>query len=318
MSKLQYYLNLQLFADGGGGASAGGDSGATAATGGETSSITNGMPDKAKKIFDGIMAKRGKADTPAEPSVPQPPTEEEAPATQPEQKKPTYREMIESEDYKAEHERHFQRALKDRTRRYEKEAERTNGLLAIMGSKYGLDPTSETFRDDLEKAINADDSIYEKYAEEHDMPVAEARKMVGLQQQIARTEQQAAERKAAEAAEEAINALKASGEATKKIYPNFDLDTEMQDPKFVRLTAALGGDTTLAYQAMHHNDIVYQTAQKAAETARQNVAESVRTNQHRPSEAGISSSHSTNTKPDFKSMDRKAFNAYVAELRKRS
>lgn len=324
MTKLYYSLRLQLFAEGGGdgGASAGGSTGAEGASAAGSASttetdISRNMSPKAKKIYESMRKERN-VDTEPQQQSQQTTEEERVPAPAVPERKLTYKELVESDDYKDDHLRYIQRTVKDRTKTMHKDLEEANNLLSIIGSKYGLDVNSSTFRADLEKSLKDDDSIYEKYAEEHDMPLAEAKRMVGLERQMAQTEQQAKERREAEEAERRIAELRQRAEETRKVYPNFDLDVEMQNEQFVRLTAALGGDTTMAYQALHHKDIVAQTVQKAAQTATQNVAESVRSNGMRPSESGISSSHTTNTKPDFASMSRKEFNAYAAELRRRS
>ncbi len=298
---------LQLFAE------SGGDGGAPA-TGGESSAspvdvgneLPANMPERAKKYYE--MAKQKREQTvdtaPIQKANTEPTTEEEPTiAKQEEPPKRSFKELIESDDYKADYERHIQRAVKDRTKRHDTEMDEVNQILAVIGQKYGLDSASKTFRVDLAKAVSEDDSMYERYAEEHDIPIEEARTVVNLKQQLDRAQKEAQARREAEEDARVVNALRRKGEETKALYPDFDLDSAMKDERFRRMTVALNGDTTAAWKAINHDALVSAATKKAAAEAKQAVANSVRSNLSRPAEGGISStSNNIPTPPDFRSM----------------
>lgn len=307
MEKTRFYL-LQLFAEGGdGGASAGGEgasSGAEAGKTGEADPFAN-APKKAKDLY-ARMQKKDEGDVPVSEAVSTTPTAIEETTKEKSEKKLSFKELIATDDYKSDYERHIQRAVKDRTKRYDTEMGEVNELLALVGQRYGLDPTSESFRADLTKAVQGDDSVYEKYAEEHDVPVEEARTIVNLKQQLDRANKEAEARRVQEEDARVINALRASAEQTKAKYPEFDLDTAIRDPQFRQLTKAWNGNTTMAYESLNHSAIVKEAERRAAAEAKNAVANSVRSNLSRPSDGGISSSiNSAPEAPDFNSMDLK-------------
>lgn len=311
---------LQLFADGGGdgGASAGGE-GSIGAGGeaGVTDPFAN-APKRAKELYAKMQAEaKGDVSSTATTKHTEAttPTEEEAPTTA--QKKLTFKELISSDDYKADYERHIQKAVKDRTKRHDTEMGEVNDLLALVGQRYGLDANSETFRADLTKAVQGDDSIYERYAEEHDMPIDEARTVVNLKQQLARANKAAEARRAEEEESRILTALRTSAEQTKAKYPDFDLDTAIQDPQFRQLTKAWNGNTTMAYESLNHSALVAEAQRRAASEAKTAVANSVRSNLSRPADGGLSSSTTAPSAPDFDGMNAKQLREWARTQLKR-
>ncbi|MBQ8836443.1 MAG: hypothetical protein IJ002_03140 [Clostridia bacterium] len=308
---------LQMFAEGGGdgGASAGSEGSVLpgAETGGDDPFVN--APKKAKELYAKMRAEReGDVPASAEAASAQVTTaKEEAPGATA-AKKPTFKELIASEDYKADYERHIQKALKDRTKRHDTEMGEVNEILSLVGQKYGLDIESEGFRAELTKALQNDDSVYEKYAEEHDMPLEEARTVVQLKQQLERANKAAEQRREMEAENRIIAALRKSAEETVAKYPDFDLEAAMQDERFRQLTRAWNGNTTLAYESLNHTVLVEEAERRAAAEATQAVANSVRANLSRPAEGGISSSNNTaSAAPDFEAMDLGQLRAWAAK-----
>ena len=313
---------LQLFAEGGdGGASAGGEGSSVGTEAGGRDPFAN-APKKARDLY-AKMQSEAKGDitsasetATAKEQVETKTTTEEAIPKQ--EKKLSFKDLIASDEYKADYERHIQKAVKDRTKRHDTEMGEVNDLLALVGQRYGLDSASETFRADLTKAVQGDDSIYEKYAEEHDVPIEEAKTIVNLKQQLDRANKQAEERRAMEEDAKVINALRQSAEQTKAKYPDFDLDTAIQDPQFRQLTKAWNGNTTMAYESLNHSAIVAEAQRRAAAEAKQAVANSVRSNLSRPNEGGISSStNSAPEAPDFNSMNLKQLREWASKQRLR-
>ncbi len=326
---LKRLFDLQLFAEGGG------DGGASAA-GGESSASMNetvapsypkNIPDRAKKYYDMAAKKTQKVDTAAKETAKETKpntittTEEENPANSEASipKKLSFGELIESEDYKAEYERHIRKAVRDRMKTHEAERSETNELLSLVGQKYGLDTKSENFRTELANAIKADDSYYEKYAQEHDVPLPEAKRLMGLEAQLAKAEEQAKLAREQQENDRVINALRDKGAETKKLYPEFDLDTAMKDERFKRLTVAFGGDTTQAYKALNHDALQRKAVAEAESRAQAAVSNAVKSNLSRPSEGGISStSNNAPATPDFKSMGLTGLRAWASQQRNRT
>ncbi len=319
-------IDLQLFADGGASASAGSASGAAGAVGTGDGSVASaavdgsasdgypkGMPERAKKHYERAVKKTQSVDTANETDV-----SNESESSEAERKdviKPTYKELIESDEYREEHEKHVRRMIRDRLKGRDAQAEADMEILRYVGQKYGLDASSDSFKADLLAAVKADDGIYEKYAEEHDVPIAEAKRMVGLEQQLEKVGREAEQRKIAAENERIINELRESGNATRAEYPEFDLDMQMKDGRFRRLVAALGGDTTQAYEALNHKALQRSAVAAAESRAQAAVIGSVKANRLRPSDGGISSSSSVSNVPDFRSMNISELRAWAAHQR---
>ena len=301
MKKLRYKLNIQLFGDGGdGGASAGAEgTGAEATAGNIGTEIPANIPERAKKIYEKAMLKvQGKVDTGAKASH----DHEDKKTVEKEEKpqKPSFAELMKDEEYRTELDREKQKAIKDRFKTHNAELERYKSILEKDARKYGIDTASEGYLDELEAAMDKDDSYYERYADEHDVSIETAKRMVGTEQQLEKMRQQEKIRREQEENAKILSDLHTRAAETKKLYPNFDLRTEMQSPAFQRICAVTNGDTTAAYVAVHHKDILSATARKAAQHAQESTVNSIRAGQNRPSENGLSSKATTNTLPNFK------------------
>ena len=334
MSNRNLRTFLQLFADGGaGGAAPAGDGGAggDAATGviGTENSDANddvpaSIPEKARSIYRKAMKQHrantarvpAESSTTAEEKATDAPSETAKEESPPEQKRPTYAELIKSPEYKEEHSRYMQQAIAERFKGVNARTARTDKILSVVATKYGLDPQSESFLEDLEKATNADDAYYEAYAEKHDMTSEEARRVVNLEQQLAAAQREEARRREAEEDARAIEALRPRAAETQKRYPSFDLDTEMKNPAFVRILNATQGDTTAAYMAVHHGELIPQMIQRATDDAVRATVNDVRRNAARPAENGVSSpAPAAKAEVDYSKMNLAQIRAQAAAWR---
>ena len=173
-------LNLQLFAEGGDGGSAGEGTADSAA--GEIE-VPAGIPDRAVKNYKAAVKKTAK---------PVAQTTNEQNVTTDNQTKRTYDDLIKSEEYKEEHQAYMEKTIGDRLKRYkgvEEENGKMRSVLETVASKYSLDATSETFLEDLTKKVAEDNSYYENYAVEHEITPEEARRVVELERQVRQNEQ---------------------------------------------------------------------------------------------------------------------------------
>lgn len=310
--KISELLNLQLFADGGdGGASAGESAEGSAQPGADIPSF---IPEKAKNIYaKAAERKKAKAEpTTGSDEVPTEPKETIAEAKVETPAHIPFSELIKSDEYKDEHQAYMQKTIGDRLKKYngiEDENSKMRDVLGLVASKYGLDPTAEDFMDAISKRIEDDDSYYEQYALDHDMSTEEAKKVVSLERKVEKMNQEKqareAERFENEQKAQAIakyQHLLSNAEQTKAEFPNFDLETEMKDPRFVRLCQLNNDDTTAAYLAIHHREVISQRVQMATQQVREQVAASVASNQSRPVENGMASQSASVQQMNFRGM----------------
>ena len=307
-------LNLQLFGEGGDG----GDGGSAAPTG-ENEIETSGenipafIPEKAKKYYQKAMEKTSK--TSKDTSEKAHPTNESSTT-----EKPSYADLIKSEDYKEEHKAYMDKTIGDRLKKYkgiEESLGKHKELLDIVASKYGVNPDDENFLQVLQEKIDADDSYYENYAMEHDISTEEARRIVTMERKVAQIDAQKEQQAKEEQMRQHIMLLRQNAEKTKAQFPEFDLDTEMQDEKFRRLCAVNNGDTTAAYMACHWNDILPATVQRASRQIQAQTAQAVASNKARPIENGLSSSAPSVVQQDFSKMNLQQLRQYAEQERRK-
>lgn len=301
---------LQLFADGGdGGGEGGGEASASGAEAQGGASLESAMekahiPERAKGAFKKAYERRNGAQQ-----------VQNEPAGTESTDKPThvkYEDLIKSDEYKEEHKAYMDRTIKDRFKGQEERFKQTEERLAkakealgVVATKYGLDADSEDFLDSLNAKIAEDDSYYEDYAEAHDISIEEAKKNLNLERKVKTLEAQERQRAEAEAQAKAIAELRANAEKTKAMFPEFDLEMEMQNPKFRNLCVATQGDTTAAYQAVHWNEIIPKKVAAEAERAKQAMVQSIASNNTRPIESGLSKNPAAvvNAKPSYRGMN---------------
>ena len=316
-------LNLQLFADGGGD---GGDGGSASASVGEAlgneesgeKKIPASIPEKAKKYYQKAMEKHPGSTTNAttQNSDNAQPTNEQGTT-----EKLSYQDLIKSDDYKEEHKAYMDKTIGDRLKKYkgiEEDLGKHKAILDTVAYKYGINPEDENFLETLTQKIEADDSYYENYAMEHDISPEEARRIVTMERKAAQFDAQKEAEAKQEQMRQHIIVLRQNAEKTKMQFPDFDLETEMQDERFRRLCAANNGDTTAAYMACHWNEILPATVQRASKQIQTQTAQAVASNKARPIENGMSSSAPSVVQQDFRNMSLQDIRKYAEEQRRKT
>ena len=156
------------------------------------------------------------------------------------------------------------------------------------------------------------------YALEHDISNEEARNIVTMERKARMYDAQKEAEAKQEQMRQHIMTLRQNAEKTKKQFPQFDLDAEMQDERFRRLCAANNGDTTAAYMACHWNEILPATVQMASKQIQTQTAQAVASNKARPIENGISSSAPSVVQQDFRNMSLQDIRKYAEEQRRKT
>ena len=166
--------------------------------------------------------------------------------------------------------------------------------------------------DAIVKAVTDDDSYYEDKALELGVTTEVARQ---LDQADAYREQQQREqaRQQREAQlQEHFNKRQAQADSLKKLYPDFDLQRELQNPEFVRRTAPGSGMSVEdAFYSLHHGEVMQQQAEQIALRARADAAAGFRANQARPRENGSSATGAVQAEPNLRAMTHEQRVAYI-------
>lgn len=270
---MKHLFDLQLFADGGaaGGASgAGGAASAAAAPGA-------GEPAKSSAAEKKPVVVYGK----------QPEQTEETQAHNEEEHEPDFEELIKGK-YKQDFDQRVGEIIQKRFKSHKAESEqlaKAQSLLGVVASKYGVDVNDA---DALEKAIYDDDTFFEQAAYDMGVTVKQYKEIQKIKRENEQLRSAMDEREKRENTQRAWANILQQSEETKRTFPNFDLNREMENPKFARLIAQGMHPTDVMY-AVHHAEIMPQALHIAEQKGAKNTAAAVSANLARPSENGGSS-----------------------------
>ena len=187
--------------------------------------------------------------------------------------------------------------------------------LELLARKHNLDPTNMDY-DALAKAVNDDSDYYEDKALEMGVPVETAKKIDQEERATARKQAQEQRTLQEQKFQEHIQKLEQQGEALKKVFPSFDLRTELKNPAFARMTApGVGLSVEDAYYAVHRNEIQVASMQAAAQKTAQKISNAIQSGSRRPDEAGISSQAPSVTTFNYRNASIEQRNALKKRIR---
>jgi hypothetical protein len=325
-------LNLQLFA--GEGAGSGGEGGGEGATTGDNNATAAaeqrlrelGVPeDKIRKRASKVASKAPvqtaqTADTePTEETNVDSAATQNTPTTEEGQNTPkrmTWDEIMKDPEYN----KNMQAVVRSRLKS-EKSAEESLAKMApaieVMARKYGLDAQNMDY-DALATAINNDDAYYEDKALEMGVSVETAKKVDQMERDNER--QKAMEQRTIQ--EQKIQQhfvkLEQQAEAMKRVYPSFDLRTELQNPAFARMTSPnIGISVEDAYYAVHRNEIMTGAMQATAQKTAEKLSNAIQSGSRRPNESGASSQAPSVSTFDYAKASREQREAFKKDLRAR-
>ena len=212
--------------------------------------------------------------------------------------------------YKDLYNQRVQGAIKDRFKKHdgiEKQIKQMQKTLSLIGQRYGTEDATELY-----DKISKDGSLFEAQALEAGMSeqayIEKQRMEFENKQLLAEIERRDQEAKNAEI----INGWKAAEANLKQVYPDFVLDNEMANPKFVELLTR-GVDMRTCFEVIHHDEVMNGLAQRTASLAVEKQAAASKA-AVRPNEGGLNtqsgiSSHidiSKSTKEERKRLAERA------------
>ena len=237
--KFQKYLNLQLFAEG-----AGGGDGGTGADGASGETAVAAVPQrkgaKANPLANVVYGKQEAEE--ATPAAEVKPVETE-------DRNAKFEELIKGE-YKDLYDARVQDTIQKRLKSSKETVDKYNALtptLEALGKKYGVDATDI---EALNRAIEEDDSYYEEEALEKGITVQQLKEIRKMERENADLKRQMEEQNRKENANKLYSRWMQESEETKKIYPSFNLQAEMQNPRFTDLLRS-NIDVRTAYEVLH-------------------------------------------------------------------
>lgn len=299
---------LQLFAEGEGGQ-----------TGGETAPDAGGQTLEQLGVPAELIAKRAKR-TPhrAEPAAPKQEPQRDAAAEQPEKEKPaaqkrmTWDEIMADPEYNRQMQETVRQRLKD-SRGAEERLHALDPAMQILAQRYGLKDAADSKA--LAKAILEDNSFYEDKAAEMGVEPDVARRIDQMERFEQQREAEAQRSEQEKAMREHFRSLAEQEAELKKTVPDFDLQKELQNPTFLRMTAPGSGLRVAdVYFALHRQELQEAARKQAAQEAAQKISASVRAGSNRPVENGVSSQAPSTGSIDYAHMTRAQRQALKDEI----
>lgn len=280
-------LDLQFFAEGAGGGT--GAEGATGVTGADAASQAKGDKNSLADVKYGIQTE----------SAPAAEVQEEA---APADRSAEFEELIRGE-FKDQYNKKVQDTIQKRLKGTQETVDKFNSMtpmLEMLSRKYGVDATDIAA---LSKAIEEDDAYYEDEAMEKGITVQQLKEIRKMEKENAELKRQMQEKANKENASKLYSAWMEQAEKAKTVYPSFDLNAEMQNPRFVDLLRS-NVDVRTAYEVIHKDEIIPAAMQFTAQQTKSKLAKSIASGTARPAENGISSQSAARVKSDVSQLSK--------------
>lgn len=293
-----FVFDLQLFAEGGGNAGGGEGAGESAVSPAAAAIARRAEAEKKKDPYADVKFGRqpeADADAQSEPDGADG-GEETAAAETPEERAARFDALIKGE-FKDLYGKKVSHAVQDRLKGVSSKAEKYDqleGSLGLLAAKYGVDPTDAKA---LADAISGDDSFYEDEALESGVSVERLKAEKLAEAENRRLNAQIDEMKRREAAKALYERWLGEAEEAKKIYPSFDLETEIRDERFASLIRN-NVDVRSAYEVVHMGELVPAVIKTAERKEGERIASKYAQNARRPAENGSSSQGAAVVKSD--------------------
>lgn len=287
-------INLQLFAEGTGDSGTGADG-----------TPADGMPaTSAKKADKNPLAnvKYGIQEDAHPANVQTKETDSDRDAVMQADRSAEFEKLIKGE-YKDLYDARIQDTIQKRLKSTKETVDRYNALaptLEMLSKKYGVDASDI---DALNKAIEDDSSYYEEEALEKGITVDQLKYIRKMERENAEIKKQIEEHDAQENANRTFAFWMDQAEHVKGIYPGFDFETEMQNPRFFELLRN-NVDVRTAYEVLHKDEIIPAAMQFTAQKVGQQLTNKIIANGARPTENGISNQSSAVVKSDVSQLSK--------------
>ena len=206
-------------------------------------------------------------------------------------------------EWKDEYDARVQDTIQKRLKSSKETVDKYNALtptLEMLAKKYGVDAGDI---ESLNKAIQEDDSYYEEEALEKGITVQQLKEIRKMERENAELKAQMEEAQRQENGKKLYAAWMQQADETKKVYPSFDIQTEMNNPKFLELLRS-NIDVRTAYEVTHKDEIIQGAMQFTAQTVESKLAKKIASNGARPAENGMSSQSAAVVKSDVSQLSK--------------
>lgn len=227
--------------------------------------------------------------------------------------KVSFDELIRGE-YKEDYDKAVQKVVRQRfagARENEAKLAKMGPIMQALASKYGIENPDDI--ESIARYVEEDESLYEDAAYKAGMSVDQYKKFSRIE---AENQRLTAERQLNEqrrAAQEKYNEWLAEAEQIKSEFPEFDLNTSLQNESFQRLLKN-GVDLRSAYVATNTDNILSGAMSYTAQQVARKTSATIAQRGSRPMEGGMAGQAASKAKTDVSKLS----NAEIAELVRRA
>ena len=204
-----------------------------------------------------------------------------------------------------------QAAIRDRFKNQDDARAQLDGIQPMLDAlmkKTGVDSVEE-----LAELVLDDPELYEEEAEEAGMTVERYKEYRALQEEHDRRMQEDQENQERAFWNDHFNKMAAQAEELRQIFPDFDLNAEMENETFRRLThPSVGLSVDDAYRTVHRKELEPQMMAYGMNRAREQMGQTIQAQRARPMEGAMRGQAQTaaEVQKDFSKMTRKERDEY--------
>lgn len=227
---------------------------------------------------------------------------------------PSFKDLIKGQ-YKEDFDKEVKGIL---SRRFAKAKQNEDKLTALdpvlrtLSDKYGVGVDDY---EGLANAVKGDDTLIEQKALESGLTTEQYRKMSEINYENERLKAQAEAEHRRANAERAWEDMQRQAEEVKKSFPDFDLNTAIQNETFQRLLRA-GVDLKSAYISCNADSILSGAMQYTAQEVAKKTAQTIAARGNRPVENALSANASAKAKVDPSKLSYDEVAQYVERARR--
>lgn len=210
--------------------------------------------------------------------------------------------------YKSQYERHIQENVGRRTKGTDKLRAQINAqqpLIDALEKRYGVKDAKELLQAFEEDAL---------YIRQQATETGESEENVLSRIRSQRTENEIASLKAEQEKRQQIADWHYEAEELKKsLYPNLNLHKELENKDFLKLLN-LGVPMQMAYEAVHHHDLVRSAVSIATEKTKKQTEDTIKAGTNRVRENGLSSQAASQTTVNVDNLTGKDIMAIIKRV----
>ena len=314
MQNLIDFIGIQLLAEGGesAGGEAAGEAAADAASvepsadDGQARLLELGVPENRIRKNRAYKVPQPVPDTASQEPAPEP---EQAAAAEPEQqpteaKRLTWDEIMQDPEYNKAMQETMQKRIA-KSKQAEEKLSKLAPALELIGRSLNIDVSDmDKFDTDaFVKAVTEDSAYYEDKAAEMGIPVETAMRIDQLEREKARRDKEEAQSLEDQRIQQHFMKLQSQAETLRETFPNFDLETELRNPAFFRMTSPeIGLSVQDAYYAVHREELQRAAMQVAAQKVSEKMSNSIQSGMRRPVENGAQPQPASVSTFDYRHM----------------